>query len=394
VRRTGDPTATPTGVASPTRTTAADGTATRTTAADPDDDGSGGDADGDRTVATCETSWTGDPVRRFERGPGLGVPTVAAGRLLVPSAAGLFAMDPDGGVRWRRPDVRGDVAGVVDGTALVAGGDRVVAVAAASGAVLWTFEPPGEHARVGDPAVHEGTVYVGASHVQTPETQVEEPYGRLYGVDVRSGARLFRRDVTVGRRDWAEPRYAVAGDPGVFLTLESGGVLGLDHDGTRRWRRRGDDWYYPPVLAGDAVLQPTSRAVLALEAGSGETRWRDDGPEMHVGVADGVVYGAGGGGPDEDGVLAALDAATGRRRWVSQVRGCGHRPAVGSGVVAVPVGCRGGPGRFALFDADAGCRYGRFRGSTDRTPGVTVAGDRLYAVAGEDRGTLLRFDLP
>lgn len=374
------------------------GTGTPTTAEETPTDTpveSPGDTPTETPDDACETAWTAETRWTFERS-GLDTPIVTADELLVPSDGDLFALDPDDGSVRSELSIPGDhVYGLADGVLLVSDGDRLLVVGADDGEVAWTFEPPGEYARRSRTMpVRDGTVYVGAAAVPTPEQPVDDPYGRLYGLDLATGERVFVRDLTAEGGNWVDPRYVLAGDAGVFVTRESGGVIGLDHDGTVRWRRSGDDWYYRPVLAGDLVLQPTSRTVVALDAASGKTQWRDDGPEMHVAAADGVAYGAGGGGLDEDGVLAALDAETGRYLWETQIEGCGHRPVVGAGVVAIGVGCRAGSGHVGLFDAASGCRYGQYDQSADLSPALAVGAGRLYAVDGENREKILAFDHP
>lgn len=343
----------------------------------------------------CDASWPGDPTESFEARSGFGRPVAAADRLYVGSSDGLLALTPDLDIDWEQPTVDGGVAEVVDGLVLASAGDRVIAADAERGEVLWTFEPPGEHARVAwGPSIHDGTVYVGASQVPTPETDPDTEYGRLYGLDPATGAESFGLPLTGPERAVVQPSYLIADDAGVFLTLESGDVVGVDHGGDVRWRRTFEDGYYRPERTGDSVLVPRSRSVVALAADTGETRWESHAVEMQVTADGGVVYGAGGGGPDEDGTLAALDAATGRISWETPIAGCGRGPAVGAGTVAVPVGCRGGPGHVALHDADTGCRYGEYDQSADLTPLLRSAHGRLYASAGESRERLLAFDLP
>lgn len=319
------------------------------------------------------------------------MPRVTQERVFVADDEHVLALSPaDGSTVWEQGRAGLHVYGVEDGVVLARSRDDVVALDAGDGAVLWTFAPPGEHARWSRTLpVHGGTVYVGAVQAPTPETVVEEPYGRLYGLDLRTGAVALERDLTRGDEPWVDPDYVVAGEAGVFLTLESGGLVGVDHDGTVRWRRDEDRWYYRPAVAGDVVLQPTSGTLVAVDAESGETRWLDGGPEMHVGVADGVVYGAGGGSPATDGDLAALEASTGTPRWQTAVRGCGRRPVVASGVMAIPVGCRDGPSSVVCFDAETGCRYGGFEPSAD--PMLAAADSRLYASVGAE---LVVLELP
>jgi len=235
------------------------------------------------------------------------------------------------------------------------------------GDALWTVD---EATNVGDPAAAADRVFVSAE-------------SGLLG--------LKSADGTV---DWRYPGvdsvYAVADDAGVFLTLDGGGLFALDRDRTVRWRREDDDWYYHLDLADGVVLQPTSDAVVAIDVRSGETRWRDDRTEMHAASADGTVYGAGGGNSPGNGVLTALDAATGKQRWETEIRGCGYRLTIGSETVALPVGCRNGPGHTALFDAATGCRYG----ALERRAALDAGDGRLSGSFDDAQGRIAAFDLP
>lgn len=332
----------------------------------------------------CETDWAGDARWRRADLADVGRPLVTANHLLTGARDGVYALRPgDGGTVWHQPAVTGRVVAVADGVAVVHGGDRVVALEADTGDRLWDFEPPGNHPRTAawEP-VHDGTVYVGVTNHGTPETIVDEPYGRLYGIDLGTGEVGFRVDLTPPDRDWVYPLHVVAGDAGVFLTLDRGGVVAVDLDGRVRWRRHEDSWYYSPVLAGDALVQPTSHTVEVLDAATGETRWWDAELDMHVDVADGVVYGAGGGGPDVDGAMSAVDLETGRHRWEATVVGCGYVPSVAGDVVSVPVDCRGEGGHVEVFDRGMGCRHGSLDLGTEQTPDVVVADGTLYVADG------------
>lgn len=332
---------------------------------------------------TCETDWTGEVRWRRDDLPA-SPPVVTTARLLVGSHHGVHALRPaDGTTAWSQPVVAGGVTAVADGVVVVHGGESVAGLDVETGDQLWDFEPPGNYPRVGvtDP-VHDGTVYVGVTNHGTAETIVEDPYGRLYGLDLRTGEVAFRVDLTPPDRDWAYPRHVVAGDAGVFLTMARSGVISTDHDGRVRWRRQDYDVSSVPVLAGDALVQPTNNTVVVLESATGETRWSDAELEKYAAVADGVVYGAGDGGPDVDGALAAVDLETGRHRWEATIGGCGYVPSAAGDVVAIPVDCRGEGGHVEVFDRGTGCRHGSLDFGTDQTPGVVVADGTLYVADG------------
>ena len=115
-----------------------------------------------------------------------------------------------------------------------------------------------------------------------------------------SGGRLF---ATLG--------FEADGNPMRALEAASGRVLWSLEDPT--------DFYYPPnVAAGVVYAIGGDNKVWALDAATGQVRWRSyvtrtataTGP---VAVAGGLVYVAG--GPDNDGVLLAKDVGNGVNRW-------------------------------------------------------------------------------
>lgn len=343
----------------------------------------------------CDTTWDGESVASLGNELSFGRPVSGAERIYVGSTGGLLALTPDLVVDWRRSTGDYNVSTVTENVVLAARADQVTAFDIDDGETLWTFEPPGIHPRIAwGPAIHDGIVYVAASQVATPETDPEIEYGRLYGIDLATDTETFVSDLAPAGQEHVQVDSLIADAAGVFVTLESGGLLGIDHDGTVRWRREGSDWYYPPARVGDLVLQPRSRSVVAVSAATGETQWKTTTIEMNVAVANDTVYGTGGGGPDENGTLASIDADTGESEWETPIPGCGRLPVVGSGALAIPIGCRGGPGHVGLYAAETGCKYGAYTQPEDRTPEIAMAHGRLYASVGDRRDRLLLFSLP
>lgn len=346
-------------------------------------------------AVTCEETWPGEPDYSFQDAKRFGRAVPSGERIFVGSDAGLLALSSTLEPVWKQPRIKANVYDVADGVVLTSGGNRVVAADSEQGEVLWSFEPPGNHARVAQgPAVQDKTVYVAASQTQTPSTDPEVEYGRLYALQLKTGSKVFVDDLSLENRELVQPRYLIADAAGVFVTLELGGLLGVTHDGTIQWRRAGDDWYFQPERVGSLILQPRSRSVVAMSAETGETQWESNTIEMEVTAKRGLIYGAGGGGPSGEGTLAALDTETGRSRWETPIQGCGKQPVVGSGGLAIPVGCRDDSGHVGLYDAKTGCRYGEYRQSADITAELATGQGRLYASVGENQERLLTFDLP
>ena len=146
--------------------------------------------------------------------------------------------------------------------------------------------------------------------------------GIVYALDAISGAERWR----VKLDDWmtspvvsdgvvyvganrSEPRESRA----YALSAITGEVL---------WRfEAGNEGHFnsPPVVDGDAVFIVSYYGrVFALDAASGEERWRSYAPNFvwhSPAVRDGVVYVSG-----EHGYVTAFDAATGRELWQFQTR--------------------------------------------------------------------------
>lgn len=93
--------------------------------------------------------------------------------------------------------------------------------------------------------------------------------------------------------------------------------VGPGSDVTERWRIDISGPSARPVVADGLAYLPTVAAVRAVDAATGEERWREsgggDGPmwPRHVVWHDGTVYVA----RMDDPALLALDGATGEREW-------------------------------------------------------------------------------
>lgn len=189
---------------------------------------------------------------------------------------------------------------VVDGVVYTgASGDPggLFAVDADTGEEIWSFETAGYVTSA--PVVSDGVLYVGT-------------WGRrFYAVDVADGSEIWSADV--GHR-MGSSSPVLAGDAV---------VVGTHGDG-------------PLVVSGPEDEEEfEAPAVLALDAGTGEERWRYDGFGEREAItsspasADGRVFVGG-----DDGVLYALDAETGTVDWERAVGGHpDSSPAVVDGVV-------------------------------------------------------------
>ncbi|QLG28064.1 PQQ-like beta-propeller repeat protein [Halorarum halophilum] len=224
---------------------------------------------------------------------------------------------------------------------------QVVAIDAASGTVAWQYVIPngltGGPAIAGDVVVvggRDGALYAVADGDRTWTValggQVGTPtvYGnRIYVADSRGNLHAVATD---GTKHWTVDRTGLvpplfddpdplaigtpaADESGVYVAVETndGGALLLayDHGGSRRWRYELDGPYgsrpHGPAVGDDTVYATVGGTVHAVDAASGDRRWR-------------FVTGAETAGPpttDGDRVyvaaknLYALDAADGTERW-------------------------------------------------------------------------------
>lgn len=341
----------------------------------------------------CDTDWSPDPEWTFERDD-LRAPFATGDRVFVASDTTVFSCSPaDGSIQWER-SLEVSVHTVAEGAAIGHNRSQLAAFELTDGTTRWTADAPAEHAIWSQTfQVHDGTVYVGATQRKTPETDVETEFGRIYAIDVASGDQSLVADLQTDDGTVVEPEHVRADATGIYVTLEQGGVFGLDLDGTLRWRRYGEAWYYEPLRTETLLIQPWSRGVVALDVESGQTVWSDDRIEKQTTVADGVLYGTSDGSPQSHGRFTALDAATGDVRWENRLDGCGGELAVGDGVVATTVDCR--KSRIEVRDAASGCRLGRIEATTDARTGLDVQEGVLYAsLQGSDSDELAAFPLP
>ncbi len=238
---------------------------------------------------------------------------------------------------------------VADGTVYAPGsGDPgyVHAIDAETGESVWRFEPAGYASCA--PAVSDGRVYVGT-------------WGKkFYALDAETGEQLWTNDA--GHR-FGSSSPAVAdgtvyvgtvGDGPMVVSgeedeeqFESCAVLALDAEtGDERWRY--DDFGEKEnvessiAVADGRVYFGGESAVYALDTDSGSVAWSREvaaHPQSSPAVADGTVYYGGPSAADEGppAKLSALDAASGETVWTAGIEDTSLRtsPAIADGTVYV-----------------------------------------------------------
>ncbi|MEU3396991.1 outer membrane protein assembly factor BamB/tRNA A-37 threonylcarbamoyl transferase component Bud32 [Streptomyces filamentosus] len=297
---------------------------------------------------------TGSGRRQFKTRDVAWSMAVAQGRIHASDGPTLYALDAtDGGERWRhRTDawvysLRVDRGTVVTGTR----GGGVQGWEASNGAKLWEvtgcqtdFETP-----EAGPAIHGDTVYVWqdarlkALDARTGVERWSYPIGDAAScghvpvrvapaedgcVYVSAGTRVLSIDIAAGHVRWHFEAPAVFLSPPAFApgpAVTGGGVYLADHLGTvyaldattgqDRWRIATEQRQSAePVLVADGNVHVGSGSALyTLDAVTGTPRWRFAAGAELVGapvVADGRVHFG-----SADHVLYTLDATGGQLRW-------------------------------------------------------------------------------
>ena len=199
------------------------------------------------------------------------------------------------------------------------------------GAAAWTRGPGG----VAAPLVADGTVYSVARDAAA--------------LDARTGERRWRVELP-GRAEHAP----ALGDDRLFVATEER-VLALDReDGSERWaeslpRSAGD----PPTLGGDPavltvplVARRNAAGLLAYDPASGERRWENSTIRARRPAIDGErVYTTGYRSDGDTGVLRALSAADGSRRWERELASPDTPPVVADDGILV-----GSTGTLRTYD--------------------------------------------
>ncbi|MFB6080144.1 MAG: PQQ-binding-like beta-propeller repeat protein [Haloferacaceae archaeon] len=218
--------------------------------------------------------------------------------------SGLVAVDldaerPEGRTAWRAAaggPTTSFTPTVAGHTVVAPLGEGVKALDRRDGTVRWRTTAGG-----GTTAVVGGTCYTYAD--------------RVVALDAVTGERRWQSEETAA----APTGFAVVKDA-VALACGDGGDGSLycfdRTDGATRWRYAAlGESYASAVVDDDRAYAVSTAGVLhAVTLDGGERAWThafDGESYRRVAVADGVVYAAG----TNDDAVVALDAATGERRW-------------------------------------------------------------------------------
>ncbi|MBW1596709.1 PQQ-binding-like beta-propeller repeat protein [Streptomyces sp. JJ38] len=284
----------------------------------------------------------------------------------------VYVMDAaDGTLRWSRPTVIGPIPVRVSGDFVYAsgGGDNLEARDASTGAIRWTFAQEGGQAQLDD------TLYLIANRYDFR--------GDEHGI-------VFALDAQTGDTRWGwEPGSSLLSPPslddGVVYALGTFGTLyGWDAASGKLVSQASipDDVYpsdqSPLVVDGAAFIVDSTGVLHAVEARYGTRRWtyRTEAHSLARPVASGgtVYVGAA-------GSLHAVSADTGRQLWVYPHSG--QAPAVADGTLYVAH-----DGELHALDATDGQELWTYQGDADvSSPAtdtehvyVTDADGRLHCV--------------
>lgn len=304
-------------------------------------------------------------------------PVVAAGRVLVPTAGALVALDHDtGDEHWRHGQEQPWVSAPVvhEGTAYVGFADQhgLLALDVETGDEQWRIETRGTIKTA--PTFDHGHdhLYVG------------DDTGRLYRIDRASGAVILRGSVF-------GPVTALAHGRSLLVGTESGEVYDLfPHHGefTGLWRRKVDGSVTALTVGtdGEIFVGTFGGRIYRLQDGAhvGTSRWEAERGAAHLAATGGDVIGSDGGG------LRSFDSRTGESEWTREGN-YNVAPAIAGDTVYVGGGPKGenGSGFIAAYALAGGTGVGplrvggkRWRFSVDSAvmEGVAVADGAVFAV--------------
>lgn len=322
--------------------------------------------DASNAAATDATGPVTDPARvwTFEADDDGALGTaVAHGRLYAsgPGGAALYAVDPVAErLDWRYGSFDSASAPAAGPESVVVGAESGLhCVAAATGERRWRVD--GLQFDAQPPAVVGDAVYAyGHRYGDDPS----DDRTAVVAVDLATGERRWEVEVTVSSFCVADGRVLL-GEPVRALDAGSGAEV---------WRPADHEGLGEGVAVRDGRLYAASgRTVAAFDAADGTVRWTFEGEGeafRSPAVADGTAYVRS--IPTEHGrsSVVALDAATGEPRWRADLGACNGPPAaVGSDLVYVPTG----NGTVEALRRDDGRVAWVFRGTRTATDYETPA---------------------
>jgi outer membrane protein assembly factor BamB len=193
----------------------------------------------------------------------------------------------------------------------------------------WRVQAPGPlrlvRARVGLPSPDDPPLVVRDSVLVAGLSP--EGVGSLYRVTLEDGDEAW----SVATGPASAPPQAAGDDDRVVFTMRggeepSGPVVAVDAgSGDQRWRSEAVTASDPQVVDDAAVYVTTDNDTFVVDLGDGEPRWRSLGREFLAGFDDTFVL------ADRSGDLVGVEAEDGSEQWRSETPG----PSCGAGVRVV-----------------------------------------------------------
>lgn len=283
-------------------------------------------------------------------------PAVAYGRVYVSTMKGLFALDEDSGqILWTNPVVKGmSSPAVFDGTLLVGGSDgRAYRVNATDGAERWNATLLGQTGFSGitsSPKVDFDRVYVGTFNESGGP-------GEVVALWTSNGTVAWRH--ATGSVHFSSPAVV---DGTVYV-----GVMG-------RYNTTTQITFDPPY------------GVLALDAQTGAERWffPTGGSVAASPLVDGPRVLA----PAKDGLVYAIDRATGTELWRANVGAGVSSAAIRGGTIFVGGGVFGASGRLVALNGTTGAVRWSFTPNGPVQASVTYADGKVFFSTNTAEGTV------
>ena len=288
------------------------------------------------------------------------------------------------------PVVAGDVVYVITN-----GVDAAFAYDAATGEELWRYDLSASHAA---PAVAGGRLYTTDSGGDVVAIGGSDQFPDADPVSESTAATTEPEPAPV------ESTAATSGDddcPGVYFTCGDGAqlpaagrtgratlaapaspmpVLPASRSSCGGCRLTAHASRRRAVVAGVVYAACDDGVLYALDAATGAERWRFEGSGLGDVTAVGpLVY------VNDADVLRALDAATGQERWKAAVPG-GTSAVVDDGLLVIGTG----DGFLLGLDAATGAERWRFQVSTQGAAHSPALGDGIAYVGGDDAWLLRR----
>ena len=281
--------------------------------------GSGGAAFVAATSQICGVDAGGHTLWATDTGPTTATPLSDEARVYVGTDRGaVYAADPvTGKPLWKWTGTTGatNAAPAVGGGRLYieSTDNYVYGLAASTGGQIWKFLRPDGSLGYSAP------VYAGERALYSAGDNT------LYRIDAAVGREIWH--TALGGRSLSPP---VVGGGRVYVGGDGAGLVAAsEKDGVVAWTFRGrlsGDWFGSPALGGDTVYAATARGlVYGVNAATGKARWSytssvwaggfDAPPPLTLDSKRGLVYVATSSRDGTGGVLTALDARLGIKRW-------------------------------------------------------------------------------